>query len=445
MFKTFPLFSFLCFSLLPVAFAQADSAAPATATANSAGAPVDDDRFAINEDEWELIINKNGVQTYRMRHKGTAVQTFKGVTFVDAKIEVIGEVLRDIPSYPKWMAKFKDTQILKTIDRNTYVFHTGIKTPFIYENRDLVVENKTTYNFDNGTAFLQFWAAKDYQYPAQKGYFRIDLLEGNYLLEYFGRDKTRVSYQYRSDPGGNIPVAIANEVEMKFFPTHTLVNLRDMVKQDKYIKGGLASPEHDMIEKMLDDRSKVEIILRNRLSEYITDKKLLDSVFAMPEAQNLVDGVYKNRSDFASIRAAMVGLFKLMSSLDQQPALKAQMSDIMAYLKPKELGSFFNMEKFMGELWLVDEIAKQPEIINNMFNEKSPLAKELFEKITSSEVAVKSFIRSKRLAKKILENPGVRQKLWDDEMLRKELAEKLPKFKTLDDFEQLVASRVNTY
>ncbi|MEN9464406.1 MAG: hypothetical protein RL217_587, partial [Pseudomonadota bacterium] len=241
------------------------------------------------------------------------------------------------------------------------------------------------------------------------------------------------------------PVAIANEVEMKFFPTHTLVNLRDMVKQDKYIKGGLASPEHDMIEKMLDDRSKVEIILRNRLSEYITDKKLLDSVFAMPEAQNLVDGVYKNRSDFASIRAAMVGLFKLMSSLDQQPALKAQMSDIMAYLKPKELGSFFNMEKFMGELWLVDEIAKQPEIINNMFNEKSPLAKELFEKITSSEVAVKSFIRSKRLAKKILENPGVRQKLWDDEMLRKELAEKLPKFKTLDDFEQLVASRVNTY
>jgi hypothetical protein len=367
------------------------------------------------------------------------------VTFVDAKIEVIGEVLRDIPSYPKWMAKFKDTQILKTIDRNTYVFHTGIKTPFIYENRDLVVENKTTYNFDNGTAFLQFWAAKDYQYPAQKGYFRIDLLEGNYLLEYFGRDKTRVSYQYRSDPGGNIPVAIANEVEMKFFPTHTLVNLRDMVKQDKYIKGGLASPEHDMIEKMLDDRSKVEIILRNRLSEYITDKKLLDSVFAMPEAQNLVDGVYKNRSDFASIRAAMVGLFKLMSSLDQQPALKAQMSDIMAYLKPKELGSFFNMEKFMGELWLVDEIAKQPEIINNMFNEKSPLAKELFEKITSSEVAVKSFIRSKRLAKKILENPDVRQKLWDDEMLRKELAEKLPKFKTLDDFEQLVASRVNTY
>ena len=196
-----------------------------------------------------------------------------------------------------------------------------------------------------------------------------------------------------------------------------------------------------MIEKMLDDRSKVEIILRNRLSEYITDKKLLDSILLCPEAQKLVDGVYKNRLILPAFVRRWWGSL-LMSSLDQQPALKAQMSEIMAYLKPKELGSFFNMENSWGELWLVDEIAKQPEIINSMFNEKAHWPKSCLKnhqlrgggKILYSQQTPRhqNFRKIPAFAKSF----GMTKccaKSW----------RQTTKFKTLDDFEQLVASRVN--
>lgn len=416
----------------------------------AAAAEVDDDRFEIQEDEWELVHIKDGIETYRMRHKGTDVQTFRGVAFVDAKIEVVGEVFRDIESYPQWMYKFKDTKVLKEIDRNTFVVWSGVKTPFPYKNRDLVIENETIYNFDNGTAVLKFWKAKEYKYPDQKGYFRLPLLEGAYLLEYFGRDKTRVSYQYRSDPGGNIPLVIANEIEIKNFPYHTLKALQKEVKKQKYIDGGRKSPEYDLIEKMLDDRSKQEVILRNRLYEYITDRYLIDTIFSMPEASLVVDHMYENRASYESIREAMVSLFeivgdKIVGKIDEHPELKSKLEEMMAHIQDKDFDSFFNMEKFMQEGWLIAEITKEPDLVKSMLKEDSELAHQLFEKITTSETAVRAFIRSKRLAYRILENADVRQKLWEDKELRRQLGEEFVNFKTLKDFEDLVANRVKTY
>lgn len=411
---------------------------------------IDPDQFQIQEDEWELLNYQDGIETYRMRHKGTEVQTFKGVAFVDARIEVVGEVLRDIPNYPNWMYKFKDTKILKEIDRNTYVFWSGVSTPFPYKNRDIVVENETRYNFDNGTAELDFWAAKQFQYPKQSSYLRVGLLEGTYLLEYFGRDKTRVSYQYRSDPGGNIPLAIANWIEIRHFPYHTLKGLQKVVQEEKYIEAGKKSPEYSLIENMLNDRSKVETILRNRLLEYISDRYLIDSIFSMPGADQVVDIVYDNRADFESIRTAMVSLFKLVSErmvgkIDQQPEIKESLESMLAHIQPKEFESFFNIEKFMQEGWLVGELTKNPELVQSLLQEDSELARALFEKITTSEAAVKAFISSKSLAYRILDNATVRQQLWEDKELRRKLGEEFVNFKTLKDFENLIKQRVNTY
>lgn len=89
------------------------------------------------EGHWELIKSKDGIDTYRMKHPGTEVCTFKAVGFVYAKMETVGEVRQDIPAYPEWMASNSRNQpSSKTIDRNTYIFHAVIKTPFPYQDRD---------------------------------------------------------------------------------------------------------------------------------------------------------------------------------------------------------------------------------------------------------------------------------------------------------------------
>ena len=397
------------------------------------------------EGQWELISSKDGIDTYRMTHPGTEVCTFKGVGFVDAKIEVIGEVMRDISAYPDWMAKFKKTTILKTIDRNTYVFHAVLKTPIPYQNRDFVIENQTKYNFNNGSALLTFRSANNYNFPEQSCCLRLNELEGEYYLEYFGRNKTRVTYQYRSHPGGNIPVSLANEIEIKHYPAITIAGLRKMVAKKKYIDAGLASSEHDMIERMLDSKKDVANILKNRIGEYIIDPVLLNMLFELAIPKKIVDNVYATRSDFASIRQGMVDLFDVVGDTTLTGQLKQEVDGLAAYLADKKLDSFFSMKKFMGETWLIDEIKNDKKLIYGLFEMKSNLAKVIFEKVTTSRTAVTSFIKDKRLAESILTNASLRKKLWEDKSLRDRLAKELGTYKNAKDFENLIAERVRSY
>lgn len=394
---------------------------------------------------WELIGSADGVDTYRMTHPGTEVCTFKGVGFVDAKIEIIGEVFRDIPAFPQWMANCKSATILKTIDRNTYIINTVISAPFPYQDRDMVVENQSIYNFDNGTALLTFRLARNFDFPEQSCCLRLTDLEGQYYFEYFGRNKTRVTYQYRSDPGGNVPVGMANEFQIKHYPAINIAGLREMVKKEKYIKAGLASPEHGMIERMLDDKNLVVKILKKRIGEYIIDPVLLGMLFEMTATRKIVDKVYVSRSDFESIRQGMVDLFNVMAAKGPTGTLKQELDIIAAYLADKEFESFFSMEKFMGERWLVDAIAREKKLVHALFDMESPLSKVVLEKVTTSPTVVRLFIKDRQLAERILTDAALRKKLWADKTLRDRLADDPDTFKSAGAFENLIAERVKSY
>jgi hypothetical protein len=397
------------------------------------------------EGQWELIKSKNGIHTYRMTHPGTEVCTFKGVGFVDAKIEIIGEIMRDIQAYPEWMAKFKKATILKTIDRDTYIFHAVIRTPFPFKNRDIVIENHTRYNFDNATALISFNAVNNYKFPEQSGCLRLNELEGQYYLEYFGRDKTRVTYQYRSHPGGRIPVGLANEFEIKHYPAITIAGLRKMATKRKYINAGLTTPEHDIIERTLDSKKDVANILKNRMGEYIIDPALLNMMFDLTVSQKIVDNVYAARSDYTSIQQGMIDMLNVVDDTGYTGQMKQELNAITAYLANKEFDSFFSMKKFMGDRWMIDEIAKNKKLVHVFFNMKSRLSKVLFEKATTSPTAVKAFIKDEKLAESILANASLRKKLWEDSVLRDRLAKELGAFRNAADFENLIAQRVKSY
>jgi len=197
------------------------------------------------------------------------------------------------------------------------------------------------YNYNNGSALLTFWSANNFNYPKQKGYFRITEMEGQYYLEYFGRNKTRITCQYRSDAGGNIPVLLANEIEIKHYPAQTISGLRKMAQKKKYIDAGLASSEHDLIERMLDNKKDVANILKNRIGEYIIDPVLLNMLFEMTTSKKIIDNVYAARSDFAGIRQGMVDLLNVVAEKVHTEQQKQEVDALTAYLAEKEFDTFF--------------------------------------------------------------------------------------------------------
>lgn len=398
------------------------------------------------EVHWELIMSKDGIDTYRTTYPGEKFCTFKGVGFVDSKIEIIGEVLRDIPSYPEWFYNLKQTTILKKIDRNTYIVHAVINTPIPFKNRDAVIEDNALYDFSKGIATITFRLAKNYNFPQQKCCQRLPELDGKFCLEYFGKNKTKVIYEYRFDPGGNVPVNLANEFNGKYYPSVSIAGIREMVKKEKYIKGGLASPEHKSIENMLDNKNIVTNLIKNRIGDIIIDPVLLDMVFGMTVPKKIMTNIHATRADFEVVRQGIVDLFTSVVAKSLTGQQKKEMDAIAAYLADKKFDTFFSMKKFMNEeRWLADGIIKDNKLVPGLFDTENILAKVLFEKITTSRTAVTSFIKDKRLAERILTDASLRKKLWTDKAIRDRLTNEPGAFKSAKDFENFIAERVGSY
>ncbi|MFO8049844.1 MAG: START domain-containing protein [Desulfosudaceae bacterium] len=390
----------------------------------------------LAESEWEHLYTKDGIEIYKKTFPGTDVCAFKGVGFVDAKMEVIGCVLRDIPSYPQWMAKCKKALVLKDIDRNTKILYNAINAPFPYKDRDMVVKNETLYHLDNGTAEITFGVADDTSLaPPTSKYVRVEELSGRYLLEFFGREKTRLTYLHRAHPGGNIPVSIANRVEIRDYPYTNIKGLRKMVKKQEYIEKGAASPEHDLIEKMGSDIDIVRSILKKRVSDYLIDPELLKIVFRDDLMRDIVTYVHAEGASFKSIQQAVLGMFSVGATSEK----------IEEYIADKDLDEFFSIDKLMEEKWLIELIAKNKGLIEEFLDANSSSAEKMFHKITTCEKAVQTFIKDEELARTILTDPEIRRQLWEDDTLRREILENIGSFDDLEEFEDLVEDRVEEY
>lgn len=196
---------------------------------------------AAGEDgAWTHLFTRDGIDVYRKTYPETAVCAFMGVGYVDADIRVVGSVLRDIHAYPQWMDRCKASVILKAVDRQTTLFYSIVDTPPPFKDRDMVLSNKSVFNTEQGTAEFIFQLCDQEIVPPQKDYFRVTELSGKYFLESVAADKTRVTFSYRGNPGGNIPITIANWLESKHYPHAIIMGLREMAKKEKYLTSARA-------------------------------------------------------------------------------------------------------------------------------------------------------------------------------------------------------------
>ena len=187
------------------------------------------------DSEWTHLFTRDGIEVYRKAFPGTPVCAFKGVGCVDAEMTVVRSVLQDIPAYPQWMARCKESKILKAVDADTRIFYGVVDTPLPFKDRDMILRNTIVENPDKGVAEIIFNLSDQGIVPPRKKYFRVTNLSGKYILESIDRNKTRVTFVYQGDPGGNIPITIANWLESQYYPHTIIMGLREMVKQEKYL------------------------------------------------------------------------------------------------------------------------------------------------------------------------------------------------------------------
>jgi ribosome-associated toxin RatA of RatAB toxin-antitoxin module len=198
--------------------------------------------------EWEFSKEVDGIQIYTKATDNSKIAEFKGVTIVDSRIEVMGMVLRDIPAYPQWMSGCMESRIIEKFDENNLITYYTQETPWLVQNRDVVIKATTQINWDKGLVVVNIQSIEDSRMPPTEKFVRMNEMRGEWRLEYIDRKHTKVTFILKLDPAGAIPSFLVNSGNNNF-QYHTLLNLKQMVKQRKYLDAANQSKDKEMIEK----------------------------------------------------------------------------------------------------------------------------------------------------------------------------------------------------
>jgi hypothetical protein len=377
-------------------------------------------------DDWKMIYSKEGVSGYEKSVPGTEMKEFKAYGFVEARMEVIGEVLRDIPAYPKWMAKCRETKVLKDIDRNTKIFFNETATPWPVPNRGVIISNTSKYDLDTGRAVIKFKALDTPEYPVREGLVQIKELDGEYLLEFFGREMTKVTYRHRANPGGNVPIQIAN-YQSRLFPVINIQGLRKMVKLKKYQDLGTKCEEYRLIENMVKDPAAVKTISKNRLGEYFRNDDDIERIF---RDNTVVNKIIKNRAGFDSIKHMVIDACKILIN---DPEVRQK-------YRNKSLRDSVNVEKFYSDRGLTTMFVQDDDFISLILNDK-----DLLRKILTDRILFAKIIDSTSLAKSIANDPVLISRLVEDDAFIMKIKSSSRLYQSPDDLRAMIEKRIGEY
>lgn len=186
------------------------------------------------EADWRQVKTGEGIVVFTRGVEGSDLDEFKGMGFVDASPEVVNNVLDDISSLSSMVSATVSAVLVEKGRDETRIIYYEIGTPWPLENRDIVFSNTVIRTREVITR--KFQAVTHPQYPPRKGKVRMTVMAGQWTL--VKKDKgTLASYQVRSNPAGNIPVALANFAS-RDVPYKTIRALRELVKQPRYQQTG---------------------------------------------------------------------------------------------------------------------------------------------------------------------------------------------------------------
>ena len=208
------------------------------------------DKGVAGVDGWTLVKTENGIQVFVRKTPGSAFHEFKGIAVVNSRIEVVGEVLRDVPYYTQWLPDCTQATILEKSDKNNLVIYYAQKLPWPADNRDVVLCAKTMLDYKKGIFTITMETVNNRKCPLKEGYTRMAEMKGLYLLEYIDREHTRVSYIVKADPGGSLPSSVVN-ASSKDIPYNTLSAIKKIATTKRFVEAASKSEDRGKIEEMI--------------------------------------------------------------------------------------------------------------------------------------------------------------------------------------------------
>lgn len=179
------------------------------------------------QDNWRPVVSDERVTVFTTLLPGKKYLSFKAVAIVRASPQALRSVLDDVESYEHWFAYCKTARRLKSTGNERHVYmETDFPWPF--SNEDMVYQVSVR---ERANGSIKYWLTGKPSYaPIVKGVARMRASHG-YIVLKPEDDYTEVTYVMHTEPGGNIPVWLANQ-NVQSLPSKTLRNLIERVEND---------------------------------------------------------------------------------------------------------------------------------------------------------------------------------------------------------------------
>jgi hypothetical protein len=187
-------------------------------------------------DDWKMVKNADDIEVYGRPYKNSDVDECKAIITIPASIDIIYAIISYAPLHKKLVHTCYESFPVRPWQKGCQVQYTAFKSPWPIWDRDLI--NETCAKLDRGTENIVATSrvVQDSSVPVKEKMVRITDYSHTWILERLGPDKTRVTYQGYTHPGGNIPKIpkIFVDVITREVPFYTLINMRNLATEPIY-------------------------------------------------------------------------------------------------------------------------------------------------------------------------------------------------------------------
>lgn len=186
---------------------------------------------------WKLDSQSGAIAIYSRPRSNSSLKEFKAIGEIDAPNRLVHAVIDDFANYSSFMPYTVECRLVKR-ENDAILFYQRL-SPKIVSDRDYTLRiREKSWRGKNGVVYLHsFEAANEFGPAETRGFTRVRVCEGGWLLEPLGDKKTRATYSLDTDNGGKIPAFIANPASgigiRKLFAA-----VRKQVKDPKYSVAG---------------------------------------------------------------------------------------------------------------------------------------------------------------------------------------------------------------
>ena len=196
--------------------------------------------------DWKMVRDEDGIQVYLKKFWADPVKSFRGIVHINSSIDSVLALIMDIDACTDWVHHCKQPKLLFRKSFSECYHYQIHQLSFPMQNREFIFHSKISRSIQTGAVRIQMKVVPDFCHKnsnlcsikEKSSLVRIKHSHGHYLLEPVANNITRVTWTQHTDPGGNIPMWMVNQL-IQEMPYRTLQGLRKEVFNHKYQKAKL--------------------------------------------------------------------------------------------------------------------------------------------------------------------------------------------------------------